>query len=92
MPVLIPSRFDLSVYECLFRCRKAAPCMLSTMRWRWRKRHLDVTLINTVPSALAALLDKNAVPVSASVIFVRRAAEGRPHREGVREQSRREDQ
>ncbi|MCP3468300.1 amino acid adenylation domain-containing protein (plasmid) [Bradyrhizobium sp. CCGUVB23] len=60
--------FDLSVYECFVPLSQGGTLYVVENALALAQTSLDVTLINTVPSALAALLDKNAVPASASII------------------------
>ncbi|MCP3468522.1 non-ribosomal peptide synthetase [Bradyrhizobium sp. CCGUVB23] len=60
--------FDLSVYECFVPLSQGGTLYVVDNALALAQTSLDVTLINTVPSALAALLDKNAVPASASII------------------------
>ncbi|MCP3467984.1 non-ribosomal peptide synthetase, partial [Bradyrhizobium sp. CCGUVB23] len=60
--------FDLSVYECFVPLSQGSTLYLVENALALAGRSLDISLINTVPSAIAALVDKKAVPVSASVI------------------------
>ncbi len=60
--------FDLSVYECFVPLSQGSTLYLVENALALAERSLDISLINTVPSAIAALVDKKAVPVSASVI------------------------
>ncbi|WP_244662075.1 non-ribosomal peptide synthetase [Mesorhizobium huakuii] len=60
--------FDLSVYECFVPLSQGGTLYLVEDALALAKAPLDVSLINTVPSAIAALVDKQAVPASTSVI------------------------
>ncbi|WFU85657.1 non-ribosomal peptide synthase/polyketide synthase [Bradyrhizobium sp. CIAT3101] len=60
--------FDLSVYECFVPLSQGSTLYLVENALALAERSLDISLINTVPSAIAALVDNKAVPVSASVI------------------------
>ncbi|WP_234894674.1 non-ribosomal peptide synthetase, partial [Sinorhizobium medicae] len=60
--------FDLSVYECFATLSQGSTLYLVDNALALAQTPLDVSLINTVPSAIAALLDKKAVPVAASAI------------------------
>ncbi|MCK1405316.1 amino acid adenylation domain-containing protein, partial [Bradyrhizobium sp. 76] len=60
--------FDLSVYECFVPLSQGSTLYVVENALALAERSLDISLINTVPSAIAALVDKKAVPVSASVI------------------------
>ncbi|RMI15086.1 amino acid adenylation domain-containing protein, partial [Sinorhizobium meliloti] len=60
--------FDLSVYECFATLSQGSTLYLVDNALALAQTPLDVSLINTVPSAIAALLDKEAVPVAASAI------------------------
>ncbi|MCA6113241.1 non-ribosomal peptide synthetase, partial [Bradyrhizobium cenepequi] len=60
--------FDLSVYECFVPLSHGSTLYLVENALALAERPLDVSLINTVPSAIAALVDKKAVPESTSVI------------------------
>ncbi|MFH0303605.1 AMP-binding protein, partial [Bradyrhizobium sp. 31Argb] len=56
--------FDLSIYECFVPLSQGTRLHLVENA----QTPSDVSLINTVPSAIAALLDQKAVPASTSVI------------------------
>nr|WP_225040606.1 non-ribosomal peptide synthetase [Rhizobium sp. T1473]MCA0807264.1 amino acid adenylation domain-containing protein [Rhizobium sp. T1473] len=60
--------FDLSVYECFATLSQGGTLYLVDNALALAQTPLDVSLINTVPSAIAALLDKQAVPAAASAI------------------------
>ncbi|MDL2410928.1 amino acid adenylation domain-containing protein, partial [Rhizobium calliandrae] len=60
--------FDLSVYECFVPLSQGGTLYLVDNALALAQASLDVSLINTVPSAIASLLDKRAVPASTSVI------------------------
>ncbi|MEX3901747.1 AMP-binding protein, partial [Paraburkholderia sp. BR10954] len=60
--------FDLSVYECFVTLSQGGTLYLVEDALALAHTPLDVSLINTVPSAMAALLDQQAVPASARVI------------------------
>ncbi|MCA6113236.1 non-ribosomal peptide synthetase, partial [Bradyrhizobium cenepequi] len=60
--------FDLSVYECFVPLSHGSTLYLVENALALAERPLDVSIINTVPSAIAALVDKKAVPASTSVI------------------------
>ncbi|MCA6113143.1 amino acid adenylation domain-containing protein, partial [Bradyrhizobium sp. CNPSo 4026] len=60
--------FDLSVYECFVPLSQGSTLYLVENALALAQRSLDVSLINTVPSAIAALVDKKAVPDSTNVI------------------------
>ncbi|MER8760619.1 non-ribosomal peptide synthetase, partial [Mesorhizobium sp. M0976] len=60
--------FDLSVYECFATLSQGGTLYLVDNALALAQTPLDVSLINTVPSAIAALLDKEAVPAAASAI------------------------
>ncbi|MGF6813137.1 amino acid adenylation domain-containing protein [Paraburkholderia sp. Clong3] len=60
--------FDLSVYECFGALSQGGTLYLVENALALAQAPLDVSLINTVPSAITALLDEEAVPASASVI------------------------
>ncbi|WP_245472541.1 non-ribosomal peptide synthetase [Rhizobium jaguaris] len=60
--------FDLSVYECFVPLSQGGTLYLVDNALALAQAPLDVSLINTVPSAIASLLDKRAVPASTSVI------------------------
>ncbi|MDA9535698.1 hypothetical protein ACM41_05190, partial [Bradyrhizobium sp. CCBAU 21362] len=60
--------FDLSVYECFVPLSQGSTLYLVENALALAERSLDISLINTVPSAIAALVDRKAVPASASVV------------------------
>ncbi|MGF6658423.1 amino acid adenylation domain-containing protein [Paraburkholderia atlantica] len=60
--------FDLSVYECFVTLSQGGTLYLVEDALALTQTPLDVSLINTVPSTMAALLDQQAVPASARVI------------------------
>uniref|UniRef100_UPI0011AEC37C non-ribosomal peptide synthetase n=1 Tax=Bradyrhizobium algeriense TaxID=634784 RepID=UPI0011AEC37C len=60
--------FDLSVYECFVPLSQGGTLYLVEDALALAQTSLDVSLINTVPSAIAALVDQQAVPASTSVI------------------------
>ncbi|QPB24785.1 amino acid adenylation domain-containing protein [Rhizobium sp. 007] len=60
--------FDLSVYECFVPLSQGGTLYLVEDALALAQTSLDVSLINTVPSAIAALVDKQAVPASTRVI------------------------
>ncbi|WP_213257712.1 AMP-binding protein, partial [Bradyrhizobium sp. sBnM-33] len=60
--------FDLSVYECFVPLSQGGTLYLVENALALAQVSLDVSLINTVPSAIAALVDKKAVATSTSVI------------------------
>ncbi|WP_457811528.1 amino acid adenylation domain-containing protein [Sinorhizobium meliloti] len=60
--------FDLSVYECFVALSQGSSLYLVEDALALAQTPLDVSLINTVPSAIAALVDKQAVPASTRVI------------------------
>ncbi|QQO35652.1 amino acid adenylation domain-containing protein [Bradyrhizobium diazoefficiens] len=60
--------FDLSVYECFVPLSQGGTIYLVENALALTQTSLDVTLVNTVPSAIAALLDKEALPSSTRVI------------------------
>ncbi|QPB24392.1 amino acid adenylation domain-containing protein (plasmid) [Rhizobium sp. 007] len=60
--------FDLSVYECFVPLSQGSTLYLVEDALALAQTPLDVSLINTVPSAIAALVDQQAVPASTSVI------------------------
>ncbi|QPB24417.1 amino acid adenylation domain-containing protein (plasmid) [Rhizobium sp. 007] len=60
--------FDLSVYECFVPLSQGGTLYLVEDALALAQTPLDVSLINTVPSAIAALVDQQAVPASTSVI------------------------
>ncbi|MER9852361.1 amino acid adenylation domain-containing protein, partial [Mesorhizobium sp. M0106] len=60
--------FDLSVYECFVPLSQGSTLYLVEDALALAQTPLDVSLINTVPSAIAALVDRQAVPASTSVI------------------------
>ncbi|MEX3860283.1 amino acid adenylation domain-containing protein, partial [Paraburkholderia sp. BR10923] len=60
--------FDLSVYECFVPLSQGSTLYLVENALALAGRSLEISLINTVPSAIAPLVDRKAVPVSASVI------------------------
>ncbi|WP_246774145.1 non-ribosomal peptide synthetase [Bradyrhizobium diazoefficiens] len=60
--------FDLSVYECFVPLSQGGTIYLVENALALTQTSLDVTLVNTVPSAIAALVDQKTVPVSAKVI------------------------
>ncbi|TIN35298.1 MAG: amino acid adenylation domain-containing protein, partial [Mesorhizobium sp.] len=60
--------FDLSVYECFVPLSQGSTLYLVEDALALAQTPLDVSLINTVPSAIAALVDQKAVPASTSVI------------------------
>ncbi|WP_420493463.1 amino acid adenylation domain-containing protein [Rhizobium leguminosarum] len=60
--------FDLSVYECFVALSQGGTLYLVEDALALAQTPLDVSLINTVPSAIAALVDKQAVPASTRVI------------------------
>ncbi|MER9020905.1 amino acid adenylation domain-containing protein, partial [Mesorhizobium sp. M0898] len=60
--------FDLSVYECFATLSQGGTLYLVDNALALAQTPLDVSLINTVPSAIAALLAKEAVPAAASAI------------------------
>ncbi|MFD1029738.1 amino acid adenylation domain-containing protein, partial [Paraburkholderia sabiae] len=60
--------FDLSVYECFVPLSQGSTFYLVENALALAGRSLDISLINTVPSAIAALVDRKAVPPSTSVV------------------------
>ncbi|MCA1370153.1 amino acid adenylation domain-containing protein, partial [Bradyrhizobium sp. BRP14] len=60
--------FDLSVYECFGALSQGATLCLAENALALAQTPSAVSLINTVPSAITALLEKKAVPASASAI------------------------
>ncbi|MEZ2148236.1 amino acid adenylation domain-containing protein, partial [Bradyrhizobium sp. DN5] len=60
--------FDLSVYECFVPLSQGSTLYLVENALALAERSLDISLINTVPSAIAALVDRKAVPASTSVV------------------------
>ncbi|MER9871335.1 amino acid adenylation domain-containing protein [Mesorhizobium sp. M0136] len=60
--------FDLSVYECFGALSQGGTLYLVENALALAQTPLDVSLINTVPSAITALLDKEAVPPAAIAI------------------------
>ncbi|MCP3478013.1 non-ribosomal peptide synthase/polyketide synthase (plasmid) [Bradyrhizobium sp. CCGUVB1N3] len=60
--------FDLSVYECFVPLSQGSTLYLVENALALAERPLDVSMINTVPSAIASLVDKKAVPASTSVV------------------------
>ncbi|MEX4005552.1 AMP-binding protein, partial [Paraburkholderia sp. EG285A] len=60
--------FDLSVYECFVPLSQGSTLYLVENALALAGRSLDISLINTVPSAIAALVDRKAVPPSTSVV------------------------
>ncbi|MEI9426064.1 AMP-binding protein, partial [Mesorhizobium sp. Cs1299R1N1] len=60
--------FDLSVYECFVPLSQGSTHDLVEDALALARTPLDVSLINTVPSAIAALIDQQAVPASTRVI------------------------
>jgi amino acid adenylation domain-containing protein len=56
--------FDLAVFECFVPLSCGAAVHLVSDALALARRQEDVTLLNTVPSAMAALLDAQAVPAS----------------------------
>ncbi|OBP13495.1 hypothetical protein A5320_18280 [Rheinheimera sp. SA_1] len=65
--------FDLSVFELLLPLSTGACCVLVADALSLIDQQIDVTLINTVPSAINALLDARALP--AGVLTVNLAGE-----------------
>ncbi|MCA6113260.1 non-ribosomal peptide synthetase, partial [Bradyrhizobium cenepequi] len=60
--------FDLSVYECFVPLSQGSTLYLVETALALAERSLDVSMINTVPSAIASLVDQKAVPASTSII------------------------
>ncbi|MBO4228605.1 amino acid adenylation domain-containing protein, partial [Bradyrhizobium neotropicale] len=60
--------FDLSVYECFVPLAQGSTLYLVENALALAERSLEISLINTVPSAIAALVDRKAVPASTSVV------------------------
>ncbi|WP_439397117.1 amino acid adenylation domain-containing protein [Bradyrhizobium sp. PMVTL-01] len=60
--------FDLSVYECFVPLSQGSTLYLVESALTLAQTSLDVSLINTVPSAIASLVDNKAVPPSTRVI------------------------
>ncbi|MGF6813136.1 amino acid adenylation domain-containing protein [Paraburkholderia sp. Clong3] len=60
--------FDLSVYECFGALSQGGTLYLVENALALAQTPLDVSLINTVPSAIASLVNQKAVPASTSVI------------------------
>ncbi|WP_245508903.1 AMP-binding protein, partial [Bradyrhizobium nanningense] len=60
--------FDLSVYECFVPLSRGSTLYLIENALALAERSLDISLINTVPSAIAALVERKAVPASTSVV------------------------
>ncbi|MBP2239436.1 amino acid adenylation domain-containing protein, partial [Sinorhizobium kostiense] len=60
--------FDLSVYECFVPLSRGGTLYLVENALKLAQAPVDVSLINTVPSAITSLLDKQAVPQSAKAI------------------------
>ncbi|WP_245490037.1 non-ribosomal peptide synthetase, partial [Rhizobium ruizarguesonis] len=60
--------FDLSVYECFVPLSQGSTLYLVEDALKLARTPVDASLINTVPSAITALVNQKAVPASASVI------------------------
>ena len=60
--------FDLSIFEIFVPLCTGTTCVVVTDALALLEQPVDVTLINTVPSAIRALLDANAVPSSAIAV------------------------
>ncbi len=60
--------FDLSVYECFLPLSRGSKLYLVEDALKLARTPVDASLINTVPSAITALVNQKAVPASASVI------------------------
>ncbi|WP_116288926.1 amino acid adenylation domain-containing protein, partial [Ensifer sp. LCM 4579] len=60
--------FDLSVYECFVPLSRGGTLYLVENALTLAQTPVDVSFINTVPSAITSLLDKQAVPQSAKAI------------------------
>ncbi|WP_457810281.1 amino acid adenylation domain-containing protein [Rhizobium ruizarguesonis] len=60
--------FDLSVYECFLPLSQGSKLYLVEDALKLARTSVDASLINTVPSAITALVNQKAVPASASVI------------------------
>ncbi|MDK1494868.1 AMP-binding protein, partial [Sinorhizobium sp. 7-81] len=60
--------FDLSVYECFVTLSQGGALYLADNAMALAKTSLDVSMINTVPSAIAALVDRHAIPSSTTVV------------------------
>ncbi|WP_458391237.1 non-ribosomal peptide synthase/polyketide synthase [Sinorhizobium medicae] len=60
--------FDLSVYECFLPLSQGSKLYLVEDALKLARTPVDASLINTVPSAITALVNQKAVPASASVI------------------------
>ncbi|PYP88164.1 MAG: non-ribosomal peptide synthetase, partial [Candidatus Angelobacter sp. Gp1-AA117] len=60
--------FDLAVYECFVPITVGAKVCIVPNALDLARRQVDVTLINTVPSAMKALLEVDGVPKTVRVI------------------------
>ncbi|MEY9381379.1 amino acid adenylation domain-containing protein, partial [Rhizobium leguminosarum] len=60
--------FDLSVYECFLPLSQGSKLYLVEDALKLARTPVDASLINTVPSAITALVNQKAVPTSVSVI------------------------
>lgn len=60
--------FDLAVFECFVPLSVGATVVIVESVLDMADMAVDVTLVNTVPSAIAALLEKQGVPPSARVV------------------------
>src|SRR5262249_60791820 len=60
--------FDLAVYECFVPITVGARVWIVPNALDLARRQVDVTLINTVPSAMKALLEVDGVPRTVRVI------------------------
>ncbi|QDX31424.1 amino acid adenylation domain-containing protein [Dickeya poaceiphila] len=62
--------FDLSVFECFVPLCLGTCCVIVERILDLAERSLDVSLVNTVPSAVEALLQAGAFPLQAQVALV----------------------
>ncbi|MCF6442786.1 amino acid adenylation domain-containing protein, partial [Pseudoalteromonas luteoviolacea] len=68
--------FDLSIFELLAPLCHGGSCVIVEDALALQTEALDVSLINTVPSAISSLMENNAIP--ASVVTVNLAGESLP--------------
>ena len=62
--------FDLAVYECFVPLTSGSSIRIVTSALDLSEGGVDVTLINTVPSAMKALLEQRAVPATVQAVNV----------------------
>ena len=60
--------FDLAVYECFVPMTVGATVKIVPNALELARQSVDVTLINTVPSAITALVEENKVPPTVRVV------------------------